>query len=193
LVLGSAFTVVFWAKWIGLVLTMSTQKEFKKESLLFSVKSSLVFLVTLTFAVSILIIQVYNLLVGKFVQDNISTLNTSSIITADSLGFHLVTENGIFGGFPVFLFFGLFIITLAMIPICLSSSKNSIQSKPYLCGENTDDPRGVEAYMPGDRIEFITSGNYYLKSFFSEEKLTLWLNLISLAIILIMFGVVLNG
>ncbi len=62
--------------------------------------------------------------------------------------------------------------------------------KPYLCGENTDDSRGIDFVSVADKVEPVIVRNYYLTGAFGENKLTLWVNGIGLAIILVMFGVV---
>lgn len=195
LVMGSAFTVVFWSQWIGTLLTMSYRKEFKDEELPFTVKSTLSFLILLTFVASIMVVQIYNVGISRFVEGvsmNNAAMNTASVIEGDRVGLFLKTNEIVWGGFPVFMFFGLFLIILALIPVYFARTKESQVRKPYLCGENTDEMKGVEAYMPGDKVEAVIVRNYYMQSFFSEQKLTFWLNLSALAIILVMFGVVIN-
>ena len=61
-----------------------------------------------------------------------------------------------------------------------------------MCGENTDNIIGTEFNSTADKIENVIVRNYYLTGVFGEKNLTLYFNLISLAIISIMFGVVLK-
>ena len=67
IILGSAFTVVFWAKWIGIILTMSYKAKYKTEKLSFSIKSALTVLVAAVLACSVLLVPLYNNLIKPYI------------------------------------------------------------------------------------------------------------------------------
>ena len=189
IVLGSAFTVVFWSKWIGIILTMSYKSKYNIEKLTISVKSSLVILVAGVMAASVLIAPMFNIFVEPYLKS----------VFAIPLGNGLTAGNGIWiwgdfgpatGGFASIYFFLLLLFIIVTIPYFLRKTKPESIKAPYLCGENTDDMRGIEFVSPADKVDNVVVHNYYLTGAFGEERLTLWTNLVAGAIILIMFGVV---
>jgi len=188
IILGSAFTVVFWAKWIGIILTMSYKTKLHMEKLSIYVKSALLFLVTAVMAASIFIVPAYNFLINPYIK---------SILKGNKV--KLIGDNGIWivnslkdsiGGFaPMYYFLLLFAIVIT-IPYFLLKTRPERIKKPYLCGENNEDMRGIEFIGPTDKVENVIVHNYYLQGFFGENNLTLITNFIAGGIILIMFGVV---
>lgn len=170
IVLGSAFTVVFWSKWIGIMLTMSYKKKYNIEKLPLSMSSSLLLLVLGVLTASVGVEQLFNTFVKPW-------LNAGDV--------------AMFSGFaPLWFFVVLFIVVLT-VPFFLRMTKPESIKPPYLCGENVDnDIRGLEFISPGDKAVNVVVHNYYLSGFFGEKNLTLWVNIVAGAIILVMFGVV---
>ncbi len=202
IVFGSAFTVVFWSKWIGIILTMSYKTKYNIEKLSFWVKSSLIVLVLGVFVASIGISPMYKHFVEPFLQSqNISdgeflTTNKDELsLQRDNQNIMSVLNNTTnlpedIGGFSsIYLFMILFFMAL-LVPYFLSKVKIESIKLPYLCGENTDDIRGIEFIGPSDIKSDVIVHNYYLTGIFGEENLTPWTNIAAGAIILIMFGVV---
>ncbi|NTV91435.1 MAG: NADH-quinone oxidoreductase subunit L, partial [Clostridiales bacterium] len=64
IILGSAFTVFFWSKWIGIILTMSYRTNRKLEKLMLSVKGTLLILSALVLGASIFMIPLFNFFVA---------------------------------------------------------------------------------------------------------------------------------
>lgn len=180
IICGSAFTVVFWAKWIGIILTMSYKVRYHAEKLTMSVKSSLSLLVMMVLSASIFIMPLYNYFIRPYFYGQFETAN--DLITGKS---GLLTI-----GFNSLAVFGTMLLIVLLIPIFLRTTKSQRIKPPYLCGENTSDARGIEFTGPGESIDNVIVHNYYFKGIFGEENLTLWANFLAGAIILIMFGVV---
>jgi ech hydrogenase subunit A len=182
IILGSALTVVFWAKWIGIMMTMSYRQKFKKEELPLSVKSALSILFVAVLACSVCIAPIFNSLVWPQIAKYYMIGDFSGSIWSTA---------GI-GDFPVIYFFVLFFGILLLVPYFISKTKPEAVKPPYLCGENvSDDMKGLEFMSPADKKEKTIVHNYYMSGFFGENNLTLWTNVIAGAIILIMFGVIL--
>lgn len=190
IIIGSAFTVVFWAKWIGIILTMSYKVKHPVEKLPFSTKATLSILVAGVLAASVGIIPLFNKLISP-------ELGIFKLV--DKLG--LVGEKGgvwmtngtttITGGFASLPFFLIIFALMFTIPFFLYKTKPDNIKPPYVCGElANDDIRGIEFMGPMDKIENSVVHNYYFKGVLGENKLTLWTNLVAIASILIMFGVV---
>lgn len=190
IILGSAFTVFFWAKWIGIILTMSYKTKYVMEKLSLSVKASLAILAIIVLAVSILIVPLFNTLVSP--QLTADALGDASTLTSEFGGIWLGNGNDIsMGGFASIGFFIILFAVALTIPYFIHKTRPEEIKPPYMGGEHvSDDIRGIEFIGPGDKRESVIVHNYYFKNLLGEKNLTLWVNLVAAAIILVMFGVV---
>ncbi len=192
IVMGSAFTVVFWAKWIGIILTSSYKPKYNIEKLSASIRSTLLILVTGVLAASVLVVPLYNTLIKPYIK-SLGGVSPNVIATENGgLMIHGL-DNAVTGGFVSILFFIIIFALMVIIPIFFKHAKPESVKPPYLCGENVNnDIRGLEFTSPAEKVEQVVVHNYYLKGAFGELRLTPWLNAIAGAIILIMFGVVIR-
>ncbi|NLD45758.1 MAG: NADH-quinone oxidoreductase subunit L [Clostridiaceae bacterium] len=191
IILGSAFTVVFWAKWIGIVLTMSYHPTYIKEELKVSMRAALSFLLTCVLACSIFIVQLYDRLIFPYVKT--LKLQDSTFLSSHKFGISPVgLDKALVGSFDSMMFFVIICVLVVLIVILLNKTNPESIKKPYLCGENTADTKGLEFMSPGEKIENVIVHNYYFKGALNENNLTLWMNVISSAVILILFGVVIG-
>lgn len=191
IILGSAFTVVFWAKWIGIMLTMSYKSRIQVEKLAFSMKSVLSLLIAGVLALSLCTVYVYNALVLP--QLDLMKIGDTLAIEGRAGGLWVIGETGFLtGGFiSVPLFLILFLLMFS-IPLLLFRARPERIKPPYVGGELANhDIRGIEFIGPMDRVENAVVHNYYFSGILSEGSLTLIFNSIAAAIILVMFGVVL--
>ena len=193
IVFGAAFTVVFWVKWIGLVLTMSYKPKLVMEKLAFSISSSLGLLLIGVLVVCMGIAPMYNMLISPQVKA-FHVADKIMLLGGNDGGIWLQAWNGnIVGGFAVLsVFVILGILTLGMLFYLKRTTLDEVRT-PYLCGENIDmDIRGLQFTGPGEKAANVVVHNYYFMGIFGEEKLTLFLNLGAMALILLMFGVVMR-
>jgi ech hydrogenase subunit A len=190
IILGSAFTVFFWAKWIGIILTMSYKTSLHMEKLRASVRTALTILTLFVLAASILIVPLFNTFVAP--QLSLDALGDTSTLTSGNGGIWLGNGNVLhMGGFASIGFFIVLFAIVLTIPIFIRRTRPEKIKPPYMGGENVnDDIRGIEFMGPADKVESVIVHNYYFKNLLGEERLTLVVNLIAGAIILIMFGVV---
>lgn len=190
IIIGSAFTVFFWAKWIGIILTMSYKTKYVKEKLRVTVKATLSLLLLFVIAASVLVGPLFNSLVAP--QLSASGITDAPALAGQGGGIWLSgTTGGFMGGFSSMTFFIIFFAVIITIPYFLRKTKPEKIRPPYFGGElANDDIRGIEFIGPMDKIENIVVHNYYFSGVFGEGNLTLWMNLIAGAIILVMFGVV---
>jgi len=193
IVLGAAFTVVFWVKWIGIVLTMSYKPSYKMEKIAKSISISLALLLIGVFVVCIGIAPMYNMLIDPQLKAFHLADKVILLGGADG-GIWLQAWNGnIVGGFAVLSVFVILGVLLVAILYYLRKTRLDEVRTPYLCGENVDaDIRGLQFTGPGEKPADVIVRNYYFQGYFGEDKLTLVMNLTALAIILLMFGVVLR-
>jgi len=191
IVLGSALTVVFWTKWIGIVLTMSYRPKYNREKLARSMSISLALLLFGVFATSIGIAPMFNLLVDK--QLKLMNLAGSAMHTRHGGVWMANPAGGLVGGFGVLSIFAIILALIIAIFYFLRSTKLEHVKPPYLCGENVNfDIRGLRFTGPGEKENTVFVRNYYFHGIFGEDKLTLLLNLCAGALILLMFGVVIK-
>ncbi len=190
IILGSAFTVFFWAKWIGIILTMSYKTSLRVEKLRASVKTALTILTLFVLSASILIVPLFNTFVAP--QLSMDALGDTTTLTSGNGGIWLGNGNVLhMGGFASIGFFIVLFAIVLTIPIFIRRTRPEKIKPPYMGGENVnDDIRGIEFMGPADKVESVIVHNYYFKNLLGEERLTLVVNLIAGAIILIMFGVV---
>lgn len=189
IILGSAFTVVFWAKWIGIIMTMSYHAKYKLEKLPFSVMSSLILLVLGVIITGFDISILFKVGVAPFLKE---VFKSTSVGLVGTNGLWLVEgSKKLVGGFSSIYFFIILFLIALMIPYLFNKSKPERVKPPYLCGANTDDLKGLEFTGPADIVDYVVVHNYYFSGVFGEVNLTPWTNFIAGAIILIMFGVVL--
>jgi ech hydrogenase subunit A len=190
IILGSAFTVFFWAKWIGIILTMSYKTSLRVEKLRASVRTALTILSLFVLSASILIVPLFNTFVAP--QLSMDALGDATTLTSGNGGIWLGNGNVLhMGGFASIGFFIVLFAIVLTIPIFIRRTRPEKIKPPYMGGENVnDDIRGIEFMGPADKVESVIVHNYYFKNLLGEERLTLVVNLIAGAIILIMFGVV---
>src|SRR5208283_5836046 len=152
IVLGAAFTVVFWVKWIGLVLTMSYKPRLYIEKLAKSMSVSLALLLIGVFAVCICIAPIYKWLIYPQVMA-FNVADQVRLIGGGDGGIWLIAQNGaIMGGFGALAVFGIIAVILFMMIINIRSNRLSEVRTPYLCGENIDaDIRGLQFTGPGEK------------------------------------------
>jgi ech hydrogenase subunit A len=187
--LGSACTVAFWSKWIGIVLTMSYKPKYNVEKIAGSIKFALAFLFALVFVVCVGIAPLYS----YFIDPQIHAFNLTDKfqMIGSQGGIWLLSSAGtVVGGFGVLAVFVIIFFLLLAVPYFMGKGKSADLRAPYMCGENIgSDLRGLEYTGPGEKPAGVAVRNYYLTGVFGEEKLTLAFNLIAGAIILLMICV----
>ena len=192
IILGSAFTVVFWAQWIGIILTMSYKTKYTIEKIGASIKASLSFLIVGVLAASVLIVPMYN----NFIKPYIASLSIadSEMLSGTGLGIWLeATDKAVYGGFASIMFFIVIFVLMITIPLLSKRRKPSSLKPPYLCGANVnEDLRGIEFTGPGDKVEQVVVRNYYMEQVFGESKISFYLSVVAGALIIIMLGVVIG-
>lgn len=195
IVLGSAFTIVFWAKWLGIISTSSYKKDLPKEKIMPGMKLILSVLFAMVILVSAFIDKIYDALVRPAVVQMLAYAQESNVfsLTLNSVQSGIMLADGnnfIVGGFVVLPMFIIMLILALVVP--LTKVHFAEIRPPYFGGElANNDIRGIEFMGPGEKVERVVVRNYYFNNMFSEEKLSIILMAIASVIILIMLGVVL--
>lgn len=187
IVVGSAFTIAFWVKWLGAVLTVYHPGRPKMENLPFSIRFALGTICGMAVALTALIGPVNRVLVMPAVQ---SLLGKAAAVESVTGGVAVHTAAGLSGGFGgVLLLLGVMLVALVLVRLYTAASKPRIVP-PYAGGETlAGDTKGRDFEGPGEHVDQIRMHNYYLTNIFNESRLTAVSGVVSVLLILMMFGV----
>lgn len=180
LALGSAFTVVFWARWAGLLLSSTFgEEERKKEMLSGFVSFPLTVLAALSVIMSFLVIGVYT----QMVQPIVRTYYSEGIYLTGSGG--LFNEIGAFAIYPVF-----FILVAGLIYAIRAASRirERSYSAPYMSGIQLKEGEKFGFNGPLGGFVPFAAGNYYLRDYIGEERIGTGINIVGIGIIIILMA-----
>ncbi len=172
--LGSAISLVFWARWAGMLLTGPLREKVPAESQNILTRFTLTVLAAATVVVSLFSPVIYTGLIEPMVGK-----------TYEITGGVFSSPIGVFAVYPIFI-----ILAAAFIYAWIDTKKSgNIQNgASYMCGANVKEP-GVQSFIGPMNVPVeIKASNYYLEAFFGEEKLTMWVNFVGLALIVLMLG-----
>ncbi len=179
LVMGSALSVLFWAKWIGRIQTVSFHRQYKLEKLAPSMLVGMLTLVVPVALAGLVTIPLYQYFAGPLglaaYPHATAAAQQAALHVCDTITWPF------YGGLAAAILLGM---------VTVRRLKDSSVRPPFMCGENiTGIERTYTFRSLKDESETAWAGSYYLKGVFSEERLTLWGNLLAALIVVIMFGV----
>ena len=177
-ILGSAATTFYYAKWIGYMTVMPNHLEKNKDEELESpYKLSMTGLLALDVLISVGVAFVINNLVTPVLANSYPTVITTTGLNVD-LGFT---------SFPVFALWG-GVVAVLLIGSSLAKSKGGKISPPYIGGTNVPGDYTKYRSTAGGEFDLSLSG-IFLKSSINEvalEKLAMYIGvLITVALILV--------
>ncbi len=202
--LGSGLTVLFWARWAGLFVSgpQLKEQELKKESAIkatiltmirgfypnakwndpASIKIPLVLLAMGAIVLSMAVPWIYTILVEPVV----ASYRPGLFVEPFKMGpFGLSSGVGAFYVLPVFL---LSIVAYLFAVIASKKNGHRVVSAPYMCGEQYPDPSQPKFRSHLNTWRDYLAGNVYLQEFIGESKISYWINILSLIILIVMFG-----
>ncbi|HAS88853.1 MAG TPA: oxidoreductase [Desulfovibrio sp.] len=174
LALGSAVSLVFWARWAGILLTAPLRDKVPAESQSVLTRLTLTALAGIAVVLSFFSPMIYTKLIEPMVGKSFE-------ITAGVFA----SPMGVFAVYPIFI-----ILAAAFIYSWIETKKSATDksSATYMCGANVPET-GVQSFIgPMNSPVELKASNYYMKEFFGEERLTLWVNFVALALIVLMLG-----
>ncbi|WP_018962517.1 NADH-quinone oxidoreductase subunit L [Coprothermobacter platensis] len=178
--IGSALTVVYYARWIGILLSRTSSKDVvqheKRDPF---VRIPLSVLAMLSIVISVTVTSIFNGLIAPQVVEYFHRLGV--IAQEGSIG----TSYGGFSLWPVFL-----ALALALLGGYVVLKGSNQYAMPYAPGESAQEYKvikvaGKETKMPKAKVS-----NYYFSDVISENRLTPWLDVAAAVLIVAMFGVV---
>lgn len=186
LAVGSALTMVFWGRWLGLLMTSTVQEvDLEAETQAILIRVPLVFLAIAAIVISFVAPGLYTSMVLPVLERFYST---DLYVAAQGV----ISNNiGMFALYPIFV-----ALTLGVIWAARASSSKKVSkraySTPYVCGlQDPADSRHLGFRGPlGLWAEFKTA-NYYMENLIGEGRISGWINLVAVGILTILLAGVL--
>lgn len=184
LALGSALTMVFWGRWLGLMMTSvvpDAAVASERQSML--IRVPLVTLAVAAIVVSFVAPGVYSSMVLPVLERFYST----DLYVAAS---GIISNNiGMFALYPIFLVMALAVIYAVRASSTRRTFKRGSYVTPYVCGlQDADDSRHLGFKGPlGVWVDFKTT-NYYMEDLIGETRITTWVNLAAIGILTILLA-----
>jgi ech hydrogenase subunit A len=182
LIIGSALTVLFWAKWIGRITTISFYEHHVLERLAFTKMATVAVLAGIVVVAGFAAIPVYTHLI-----EPLASVTFRDVRGIPGASWLLLNNAGNVLTWPLFLFIGLAVIALVFTFQRLNPRN---VSTPFLCGENVKETGDItyEFRSCKDKVQTAWMTSIYLRSIFEESKTTMWGNLIATMIVISMFA-----
>lgn len=176
LALASALSVVYWGRWAGMLMSVPFSRAVEPERLPALTMKPLQILAAGAVVLALFIPWIYTRFVLPMLPESVFAVNYGVMSTGA----------GAFAIYP--LFFAILLGALLALWVA-RKSRHIPASSLYMGGANAtgtlDDPAFVG---PMDQPVKVASGNYYLESVFGEARLTRWVNIAALALLLLVMG-----
>lgn len=179
LVLGSALTIFFWAKWLGRITTTSYHEKYAIESISPWMRTVLTVMGIGVVTLSICALPVYERVIKPV---SLSVFNPLGINGQPSL----LDSVSTFLSWPMVVILSAIILALVTSALLFKPSRLSL---PFMCGENIacdETTFSFRSIADAPSTALLTS--YYLP-LFGETKITSWANPLAALIVLSLFGV----
>jgi ech hydrogenase subunit A len=183
LALGSGLTVMFWARWAGILLSTPYPKDVPPEPQPSTVRAPLVLLAYGAVLLSLFVPFLY----GGLIEPAVRSSHKAAGYVMESLNF--VSAQGIFYIYPLFLVLGIGFY-LAWKAARKVNPADCVG--PYLCGAQAADDN--KAFVSTGRANVgYQAGNFYLSWIFGEDRLSGPINMVSGVLLAVMLGLLLGG
>ena len=181
LILGSALTIFFWAKWLGRITTTSYHEDYKVEAISPWMRVVLTVIVAGVVTASLCALPIYQSVIKPI------SLATFGKTLSDGKTLSLLDSVDAFLGWPMLVVLGALILAGVTGALLFRPSYLRL---PFLCGENiATDETSYSFRSIADTPSTALVNSYYMSPIFGESKLTAWGNPLAALIILSLFGV----
>lgn len=179
--IGSALTVLYYARWIGILLSETKcEDKIKREKQDIATRVTLDILAVSSIVVSLFVTVVFNALVApevKMYYQKAGIIAEHGDISLAIGGFSLV---------PVFI-----AMAVAVILGYIAIKRTQVKATPYMCGITIDQLKSVKINNVLHKDDAVVGRNYYFHDLFSADKLMPWADAIAIVIMICLFGVIL--
>ncbi len=176
-VAGSAMTVMYWARWAGLLMSEPVVIPYRFEHMPFYTWMVLLSLSAGAAGLSAAAPWLYEII--------LMAANGGRVFSADFMVHGGVMESAV-GRFAVFPLCLLVLAGCIVAVLAFRHASRGRRVSPYLCGEQTVAPTVFNG--PMDQPVKAGAKNYYLTSIFGEKNLTVWLNTIAVVLLVLFLG-----
>ncbi|MDR0339769.1 MAG: NADH-quinone oxidoreductase subunit L [Desulfovibrio sp.] len=187
LALGSGLTVLFWARWAGIMMGSADPKlvvgfEQQEATIGRSIRSLALAAAVLSFFAP----MVYVWLVGPAVE---AMLNAASPLLFTSESFGLGNSYGVFAVYPLYI-----LIAGGFWYAWQETRRRGMagETLPYMSGIQAAQDGKVGFIGPMKGFVEARSGNYYIGVFFGEDRITRTVNTVAIALLAMLLGGVLQ-
>ena len=183
LALGSGLTVMFWARWAGILLSTPYPEGVTPEPQPISVRAPLVILAYGALILSLFVPFLY----GGLIEPAVKESHQAAGYVMQSWNF--VSTQGVFYVYPLFLILGVgfYLAWKAARKVTAAECVG-----PYLCGAQSKDVPTSFVSTGGASVGY-QAGNFYLSWIFGEDRLTGPINMVSGVLLAVMLGLLLGG
>ncbi len=176
LALASALSVVYWGRWAGMLMSAPFSRDVKPEPLSALTLRPLQLLVGGAIVLALFIPWIYESFALPMLGESIFSVRYGV----------LTTGIGAFAVYPLF-----FAILLGVLFAWWSARKSRLipASSLYMSGANATGSLEDPAFVgPMEKPVKVAASNYYLENVFGEGRLTRWVNIAALALLLLVMG-----
>ncbi|MBE6404758.1 MAG: NADH-quinone oxidoreductase subunit L [Lentisphaerae bacterium] len=199
---GSAFTVYFWAKWMGHMQIQGYHPDKPVEEISKSMKFSLGYLAILVIVTGLFTMMIFRNVFTTMAAETF--LDPSQPGTDMDMLNKINALNNEQAMFPAYLVLGCLALGLILSAIFIAILvKNRNIRPPYLCGENAItieeelNPeknklglRSYDFYSVGGKVEHAVFSSYYFKNYINENRVSKYLNWLSWLSMIVLIGCV---
>jgi len=185
LALGSGLTVMFWARWAGILLSTPFPKNVAPEARPVTVRAPLAILAYGAIILSLLSPFLYKGLIAPAVMasHHMAGYDLTALMS-------FVSREGVFYVYPLFLVLGVGFF------LALRASRKADPAKavgPYLCGaqDTAGDDRAFKS--TGGASVGYSAGSFYLSWIFGEQRLTGPVNMVAGVLLVVTLSLLLGG
>ncbi len=176
LALASALSVVFWGRWAGMLMSVPFSREVAPEPLPALTLRPLQALAGGAVALALFIPWIYQGFVLPMLPESVFAVNSGLLSTAA-------------GAFSIYPLFFAVVLGAAFAWWAAGKSRHIPASSLYMGGANATGSLEDPAFVgPMDQPVKVAAGNYYLEAVFGEARLTRWVNITALALLLLVMG-----
>lgn len=179
LVLGSALSVVFWVKWIGRIELGRSNNAGGPERL-----SSWMFATMLLLALAVLVGGIFSVPLHERVLDPIAAHVFAA--TADTRFSWTLLQQ--MGDFPQWIILSLTGAIFVAWIISVNALRGARPETPYLCGANAPEDGPCSFHGPAGSISQVFVTSLYLRSVFSEQRITVWTDMAGTVLLFALLG-----
>ena len=174
--LGSAFSVVYWGRWAGALMSSPRPESPLPEDQDLLISLPLKLLAGAAVVLSLFTPVIYSHVVAPMVASAPPFTLSYGVLS---------TKIGAFSVYP------LYVLLLAGVLFAWRMTKRAKGAKPampYMCAAHTGAPEDMTFTGPMNQTVTVKASNYYLEKIFGEERLTPVLNIAALVVICLMLG-----